>query len=128
MSSITLSQVVVTVEYGNSALPTTVPEHEVPILKALHGSEAVKVVGKSDDDIELPASAEAELARLARKYDRIGNNSNPVPTVFPMPSLMEKFGFKTDVAADGPAPQASARRHNKKDDAAPQASDSKKKG
>ncbi len=98
----------VLIDQGATVLATTVPEHEIALLKVVHGAENVKGQGPYDDDeIELSISAEAEWARLSRKYRRV-NSPDMVPVAFRTgPSQLEAFGFSMEHAADAIAPEAS---------------------
>jgi len=98
----------VLIDKGATVLATTVPEHEIALLKVVHGAENVKGQGPyDDDDIELSISAEAEWARLTRKYQRV-NAPDMVPMAFRVgPRQLEEFGFSMDYAAGEIAPEAS---------------------
>lgn len=106
--TITFPLHLVLIDIGSTVLATTVPEHEIALLKVVHGAENVKGQGPYDEDeIELSISAEAEWARLSRKYRRV-NTPDMVPVAFRVgPSQLEAFGFSMDHAADEIAPEAS---------------------
>lgn len=76
----------------------TVPEHEIRVLQAMHTPGNVKKVAELDPDIEsydVDESAEAELARLDRKYKHNGQTRNPVDIAFPQREFdLERYGFK----------------------------------
>lgn len=76
----------------------TVPEHEIRVLQAMHTPGNVKKVAELDPDIEsydVDESAEAELARLDRKYKHNGQARNPVDIAFPQREFdLERYGFK----------------------------------
>lgn len=113
----------VLIDQGATVLATTVPEHEIALLKVVHGEANVKGQGPYDDDeIELSISAEAEWARLSRKYRRI-NTPDMVPIAFRVgPRQLEEFGFSMEHAAGATAPEA----HHAKDKKVKPADKSKK--
>lgn len=98
----------------STAINVTVPEHELPVLRVVHGGQSVQVLGPAEydgevDTITLPASAEAEWDRLSRKYRRI-NAPDPVPMAFPM-GVTSLPGFDSSIAKGKGAPQAQFKRH-----------------
>jgi hypothetical protein len=71
MNQKTLSEVVVRVTRDPMMKPsTTVYEHEVPILAALHGEDAVEVVERYDVKVPEGFTVEDEFERLRMKYNR----------------------------------------------------------
>lgn len=99
-----------------TAINVRVPEHELVVLRAVHGREAVQVQGPSEfdgevDTITLPASAEAEWDRLSRKYRRI-NAPDAVLAAFPM-GASSLPGFDSSIAKGEGAPQAQFKRHKR---------------
>lgn len=61
----------VTIQRDLERVVTTVPEHEVDLVRAAHGDDRVEV----DEDFdagtaEIPADADSEYQRLVRKYNR----------------------------------------------------------
>ena len=112
-NTLTLPLHLVLIDQGATVLAPTVPEHEIAVLKTIHGRENVTSKGKTEDDIELSASAEAEWSRLSRKYRRT-NAPDMVSATFRVgPSQFESFGFSMDNEPDAIAPQASQRKHAK---------------
>lgn len=106
------------VEVRRSATDTvvaTVPEHEIPILRALHGPKRVTKIEGAVDQRDYPASAEGEFNRLLKSYYRV-NSSNPVERVYrDGPEELEEFGFTAGGDTDaGPAQsvQTDNRRKN----------------
>lgn len=69
MSTFKAILVLLTVKRGMHELPIECAEHEVPILRAINPDGDIKLVNTEHGVIELEASAEAEYARLIRKYD-----------------------------------------------------------
>ncbi len=107
---------------GNETLSTLVPLHEIRVLKAVHGPDKVHDLGETEDEIELHASADAEFARMQRKYRRI-NSPDPVLLAYPMgASVLKDGGFAMDRGRTEAAPQAGIRKHAK-----PKKADAKKK-
>lgn len=107
MSLTAFPQVHVLIDRGSEVLNVHVPEHEVPILKLVHGAQAVQEVGVSDDDIVLDDNADAEFGRLQRKYRRI-NSPDPVAIAYPM-GPTQLSGFKRTGEVVKEAPRADAR-------------------
>ena len=97
-------RVVVTRPSGEQ-IPTDVAEHEIPILQAIHGEEAV--VPDEDVDVgetEVPTSTAAEMARLRNKYNV--KAQDVVGDVMGGGRELGRFGFKTPrlgEAAEKPA-------------------------
>lgn len=82
------------VDRGRTKLRLKVPEHEVAVLRMVHGNAEVKVLDKGSDKGEFPISANEEYDRLTRTYARVGA-PDPVRAAFVMgPSSLEQFGFK----------------------------------
>lgn len=109
MSKITLPLLLVEIDRNNgTVIPTKVPEHEIPILKVVHGASAVRVLEEDiGEEIELDVGADSEFRRLQRKYRRI-NAPDLVVRAFPMGSdQLKPAGFKAGGGTDGPAQSAS---------------------
>jgi len=97
MDRMTVSTVACLVDRGRSQVRVEVPEHEVSVLRAVHGSAEVRVLERDVDEMELEVSAEAEWDRLCRTYRRIGA-ADPVRFVWPDgPVSLERFGFRSDI-------------------------------
>lgn len=98
MSKLELKLVCVKVRRGNEVMNVTAPEHEVRVLKAMHGLDNVQQVAELDPEVEsleVEDNAEAEIARLDRRYKHNGQQRNPVDVAFPMRELdLERYGFK----------------------------------
>lgn len=96
----------------NTHLTVDVPEHEIAVLRAIHGDEHVKAMGptggaEDPEFIELVPDINAEWDRLNRKYRRI-NAPNPVEAAFPSgKDALAKLGFGTVAGAAGDKPPAS---------------------
>lgn len=103
----------VEIQRGKYVITCEVPEHEVRVLKAIHGvDEQVQIVDKDAGEIELDANAHAEYARLQRTYQRTGA-PDPVRVAYPMGAEdMRSFGFDADVA-QAKAPQSFVKNHAK---------------
>lgn len=88
----------VQIQRNNEVINVTVPEHEMRVLQAMHSPGNVRKVAELDPDIEsydVDESAEAELARLDRKYKHNGQTRNPVDVAFPQREYdLERYGFK----------------------------------
>lgn len=110
--SVTLGLHRVAITRGRDEITTSVPKHEIEVLKVVHGEGNVREIELDEDergDIELDQSAEAEFARMQRKYRRI-NTPDAVRVAFPHgASDVAKFGFKTGGGAAQKPPQASVR-------------------
>ncbi len=116
MTTITLPLLLVEIERANGEVITTkVPEHELPVLKAVHGEGSVRVSDEgTDEEIELDAGADSEFRRLQRKYRRI-NTPDLVVRAYPMgPGQLKDAGFKSGGDTKGPAQSASRTRPAKK--------------
>lgn len=95
MDRLTFETVACLVDRGHNKLRVEVPQHEIAVLRAVHGQLEVKIIETDVDEIELEASAEAEWDRLVRTYARIGA-PDPVRFVWPEgPMALEKYGFKS---------------------------------
>lgn len=112
MSTITLPLLLVEIDRSNGTIiPTKVPEHEIPILKVVHGASAVRVLEEDvGEEIELDVGADSEFRRLQRKYRRI-NAPDLVVRAFPMGAeQLRPAGFKSGSSSEGPA-QSAVRVH-----------------
>lgn len=99
----------VLIDRGSEVLNEHVPEHEVRVLQAAHGLDAVQAIGESNDTIALDDNADAEYARLERKYRRI-NAADPVRIAYPVgASQLADAGFKLGRGEVEKAPQSGAR-------------------
>lgn len=61
--------VLCTIKKKTTSVPVVVPEHEVPILRVVHGEENVTVVDKEYGTVFYENDAFRELNRLRSKYD-----------------------------------------------------------
>lgn len=112
MSKITLPLLLVTIDRGDETVTTTVPEHEIPILKIVHGPDVVTVEDEdTGEEIELDAGADSEFLRLQRKYRRI-NAPDLVVRAYPTGAKeLTSAGFKSGGGkSDGPAQSAARTR------------------
>lgn len=97
--SITIKIVAATIDRGREVIHVHVPEHEVHILRAVHGIKEVAVVDPHFEDEDVSASAEGEFLRLTRKYHRL-NAPNPVLLAYPQGARdLVREGFSLDVGA-----------------------------
>jgi hypothetical protein len=105
--------VAVTIDRGTTVIATQVPEHEVDVLRAVHGVAEVQTQGDTGDTMPLSKSADDEWARLTRKYKRI-NSPDPVSKAYRTgPAALEAFGFHMGRGASQSAPQSGVRVHPK---------------
>lgn len=105
----------VSIDRGKEKIGVQVPLHEIRVLRATHGVAEVVDLGEIDPDdinseIELDKSADAEWARLIRKYKRI-NAKDPAPLAYPIgPPAMREFGFDLNRGAGVAAPMSGQRK------------------
>jgi len=97
MSRVTLEVVACLVDRGQNKLRVEVPQHEVSVLRAVHGGAEVRIIETDVDEVELESSAEAEWDRLTRAYARVGA-ADPVRFVWPEgPAALERYGFSSEL-------------------------------
>lgn len=109
MSKITVPLLLVSIDRGEEVISTKVPEHEIPILKVVHGEDSISVAEEdTGEEIELDEGADSEFKRLQRKYRRI-NAPDLVTRAFPTgASALSHAGFKKGGDKNsGPAQSAS---------------------
>lgn len=103
----------VEIQRGHDVIVTHVPEHEIDVLRHVHGAVNVRVGDETDEHIELNDHAENELLRLQGKYRRL-NSADPVTRAHPNGAKsLESFGFKRGNASAENAPQSGNRNHAK---------------
>lgn len=111
-ATLTLALRKVAIIRGRETLNAAVPEHEVRVLQAVHSPANVKAIPQPKDEMDeaqFDASAEAEIARLQRKYRRI-NTPDAVLLAYPQGAMdLERFGFKLEGGARRAAPAAAVR-------------------
>ncbi|GAB1407674.1 hypothetical protein MASR1M8_15930 [Thermomonas brevis] len=102
-----LVRVIVTRPSGEQ-IATDVPEHEIPILQAIHGDEAVQPDEDAGDvgEMEVPTNLTAELARLRNKYNV--KAQDVVGDVTQNGARLESFGFKAKKLGERTAAPAQA--------------------
>jgi hypothetical protein len=102
----------VEIDRGRDVLTVAVPEHEIRVLRAVHGPDKVRATPSADKEtIALNDSADAEYARLQRKYYRI-NAPDPVRTAYPVgPEALAAHGFSLGRAPTEAAPAAMVKKH-----------------
>lgn len=94
MSDKTLITVLVLVKKKTSQVPVECAEHEVPILRFIHGADAITIEERDYGTLDIPDSAEGEFARLVQKYD--DKQSRNVAGVYPsLDRLAEHVGLKS---------------------------------
>ena len=91
---VTLNLIDVLIDRGRDVLTVAVPEHEIRILRAVHGVDAVTEADEQEgDEDDFDTNANAEIARLVRKYRRV-NSEDPVRIAYPGGAdEISKFGF-----------------------------------
>lgn len=110
---LSLPLVAVTIDRGPTVISVAVPQHEVDVLRAVHGVAEVQTHGQNGDEIELSGSADDEWSRLQRKYKRM-NSPDPVGIAYRTgPAGLEPFGFALGRGASQAAPQSAMRVHPK---------------
>lgn len=79
---------------GYDVVSADVLPSEVPVLKVVHGEDNVRVDdGEDPGTVRISTSAEMELARLRRKYSRIGDD-DAVRYAYPAGVAdLKAFGF-----------------------------------
>lgn len=101
----------VLIDRGTTVIPVQIPAHEIDVLRAVHGVAEVQDKGPNGDDIALDVSADAEWARLTRKYKRL-NTTDPVGIAHRTgPSALKVFGFELGRSSSQESPQAGLRDH-----------------
>lgn len=111
--TVTLPLVQVHIERGRDVLTTHVPQHEIDVLRAVHGPMNVREGDETDEEITLPSSADAEFQRLQNKYKRV-NAPDPVSIAHRTgPASLKDHGFTMERGQREAAPQAGIRRHGK---------------
>jgi hypothetical protein len=108
----TLPLVNVSIERGRDTIVTDVPEHEIAILKIVHGEHNVQVNEDADEDeAEFTKDADTEFQRLQAKYRRV-NAADPVTIAYPL-GAKSLDGFTLGRGRHQAAPQSSAVNHAK---------------
>lgn len=111
--TITLPLHNVEIDRGTAVITVEVPEHEIRVLRAVHGVAEVQDKGESDDERDFDANADAEWDRLVRTYKR-PNLPDAVQIAYPTGSgALKAAGFNTDGSRSKEAPQAGVRNHKK---------------
>lgn len=83
MSKIEVRQLQVLIERGKDIIVAQVPEHEVEVLKVVHGAANVRLDESAEVEvIEVDGNADMEFLRLQSRYKRI-NAPDPVRIAFP---------------------------------------------
>lgn len=119
--SVSLFNVQLSSARGQDVISVQVPEHEIKVLRVIHGGN-VHVNGDAGDSIDLPMSSADEYGRLQRKYRQPGS-ADPVRHAFPQgPQDLGRFGFDARGQA-AVIPQSSVKNHRKP---APKKADAKK--
>lgn len=107
--------VCVEITRNKEGIRLSVPEHEVRVLRAMHGDINTAIIceiPQEDEVAELPLSAEAEIGRLTRRYAR--GEDDPVVRAFPNGPLdLERYGFVSGSKQED-APTHGGRNHKKR--------------
>ena len=112
MQTVELPLIPVHIQRARDELHVEVPEHEIAVLRAVHGN--VRKVPAKEYVLEtFDANANAELGRLARKYATAGG-ANPVGLVYRAAHELVSFGFSEVVEEVGEAPQSFNEDNRKK--------------
>lgn len=107
----TLITVLALVKKNKAVVPSEVAEHEVAVLRAIHGDQNVSVPKESRDygTIEVPDSAELEMERLRTRYRTA--QDDPVARAYPtLDALAQRAGLSIssdDVEFEVPQVKAS---------------------
>ncbi len=102
----------VRIDRGRDQLQIFVPEHEIPILKVVHGEFNVNEVEDGETDTaEFTKDADIEFRRLQAKYRRV-NAPDPVLIAYPT-GAKSLDGFTLGRGARTQAPQSVAVDHGK---------------
>jgi hypothetical protein len=110
---IALALFAATIKRGSETIPVEAAEHELEVLRVVHGPNALKIIGKTGETREFNPDAGAEIQRLQRAYRR-ANAPDPVALAFPLAAhSLEKYGFERGNGPVAAAPQAGVRRHAK---------------
>ena len=94
MDSLTLKLLNLDIDRGRDVLTVAVPEHEMRVLRVVHGDDKVRRSAVQEgDEQDFDASADAEYDRLTRKYHRV-NSADLVRIAYPNGALqLVDFGF-----------------------------------
>lgn len=96
-NTITLPLVdVLIIRSNDMQIPARVPEHEIAVLRAVHGSNNVRPLPQEEfpEEAEFSISADQEFGRLQKTYARI-NDPDRVLQAYPMgASMLQSFGFQ----------------------------------
>ena len=114
MDTVTLKLIDVEIDHGKNVLTVAVPEHEVRVLKLVHGPDKVRRATEQEGYTQdFDASADSEYDRLHRKYYR-ANAADMVRAAFPMGApQMEDAGFTLGREGATKAPAALIKKHPK---------------
>jgi hypothetical protein len=136
VDSLTLKLVNLDIDRGRDVLTVAVPEHEIRVLRAVHGDDKVRRSAEQEGDEEdFDASADAEYDRLTRKYHRV-NSADLVRIAYPNGAMqLQDFGFSMGREGASKPPAALVVKHPKPSkldpapiDAAPEAAKATKAG
>lgn len=87
---------VLIIRSNDMQIPARVPEHEIAVLRAVHGSNNVRPLPQEEfpEEAEFSISADQEFGRLQKTYARI-NDPDRVLQAYPMgASMLQSFGFQ----------------------------------
>lgn len=87
---------VMVVRSNDMKVVTQVPQHEIAVLRAVHGDDNIVPMEQEEfpEEIVLDISADKEIGRLSAKYKRI-NDADRVRQAYPMGAVqLREFGFE----------------------------------
>ena len=114
METANLKLVNLDIDHGKNVLTVAVPEHEINVLRLVHGGDKVRRSEVQEGDTQdFDASADAEYDRLTRKYYRV-NAPDLVRAAFPMGAAqLEQAGFVLGREGATKAPASLIKKHPK---------------
>lgn len=114
MDSLTLKLVNLDIDRGRDVLTIAVPEHEIRVLRVVHGDDKVRrAAAQEADELDFDASADAEYDRLTRKYHRV-NSADLVRVAYPNGAMqLAEFGFSLGREGASKPPAALVVKHPK---------------
>lgn len=102
---VTKTLVQAAIKRGKQEMIVAVLPHELPVLRALHRPENVRVLDEEFDVIQIEGSAEAEFGRLCKKYD--DEKTGVISKIFVSPGhFAANTDFKVTLAHGELAPSA----------------------
>lgn len=103
--TVTKTLIQAAIKRGNHEMVVAVLPHELPVLRALHLPENVRVLDEEFDVIQVDGGAEAEFSRLCKKYDDA--KTGVIAKIFVSPAQFAAVSdFKVSLAHGELAPAA----------------------